>query len=450
MSRTSKDHPSRDLAVDIISSIDNDSMQDMVLLSNDGGEVPASRFVLGARSPVLRQMLFHNSTNGTNTSSQLKITYSTTVVRALVYYCRTNELDDIRLPTNEESLRQLVKLSQCAIELELLGLESLVGNLVASVCQVDPHLACTFFDEAASGGGKPPIDSVQSIALGFIRRNPEAALLRKNQPRGQHFYGGITSLQVESLKQVLKDSDICTEEINLFRAIVIWSEAPCKQEQRPKNMDAWAAQILIHNQREAAKPVVAECIDLSKIAPSDLLGVVTESGLVEETEVSNALIQIALRVETEGVHLSKRRSDDFNAIPQISYFGYEQVPEWIPWPTFSETLRSIIKMHLPLRILPSNKVTRENQTGNSQSPLLLQESQSRHFEHPSDSCRPCCHPRVKRRRMWRPPLRKRLLPSVLRRRQREKGVVEQRLLFAKRIPLEQGFLKQSACICGTR
>jgi hypothetical protein len=323
----------RGLAVDIISSIDNDEMHDMILLSIDGGEIPASRFVLGARSPVLRQMLFLNSTNRVTTSSELKITYSAAVVRALVYYCRTNDLDDISLPTNEESLRELVKLSQCAIELELVGLEALVDNLVASLCQVDPDVACTFFDEAASGGGKPPVDSIKSIALGFIRRNPEAALLRKNHPRGQHFFGGITSLQVESLKEILNDSAICTEEINLFRAIVIWAEAPCKQQQRPKSMDAWAAQIMNHNQREAAKPVVAECIDLSKIAPSDLLGIVTESGLVDEIDVSNALIQIALRVEAEGVHLSKRRSGDVRVVPQpaspsprsqVSYCCFEQ------------------------------------------------------------------------------------------------------------------------------
>jgi hypothetical protein len=232
------------------------------------------------------------------------------------------------LPKNEESIRELVKLSQCAIELELAGLETLVGNLVASICQLDPHLSCTFFDEAASGGGKPPVDSVKSVALGFIRRIPEAALLRKNQPRGHHCFGGIASLQADSLKEILKDSDICAEEINLFRAIVAWAEAPSKQQQ--KKMDAWATQILLHDQREAAKPIVVECIDLSKIAPSDLLGIVTESGLVEETDVSSALIQIALRVETEGVQLSRRRSDNLMITPrpatpsshaQISY-GY--------------------------------------------------------------------------------------------------------------------------------
>jgi hypothetical protein len=323
----------RGLAVDIISSIDMDEMHDMILLSNDGGEIPASRFVLGARSPVLRQMLFLNSTNRVTTSSELKITYSATVARALVYYCRTNELDDISLPTNEESLRELVKLSQCAIELELVGLEALVGSSVASLCQVDPHVACTFFDEAASGGGKPPVDSIKSITFDFIRRNPETALLRKNHPRGQHFFGGITSLREDSLKEILNDPAICTEEINLFRAIVIWAEAPRKQPQRPKSMDAWAAQIMNHDQREAAKPVVEECIDLSKIAPSDLLGTVTESGLVDEIDVSNALIQIALRVEAEGVHLSKRRSDDGRVVPrpaspsprsQVSYCGFEQ------------------------------------------------------------------------------------------------------------------------------
>jgi hypothetical protein len=88
-----------------------------------------------------------------------------------------------------------------------------------------------------------------------------------------------------------------------------------------------------HNQREAAKSVVAECIDLSKIAPSDLLGIVTESGLVDEIDVSNALIQIVLRIEAEGEHLSKRRSGDVRVVPrpaspsprsQVLYCGFEQ------------------------------------------------------------------------------------------------------------------------------
>ena len=81
-------------------------------------------------------------------------------------------------------------------------------------------------------------------------------------------------------------------------------------------MDAWATQSLMQNRREAAKSIVAQCIDLSKIAPSDLLGIVAESGLVEETDISNALIQIALRVETEGAQLSKRRSDDLKVVPR--------------------------------------------------------------------------------------------------------------------------------------
>ena len=129
LSRTTKEHRSRGLAVDIISSIDDDAMVDIVLLSNDGGEIPASRFILGARSPVLRKMLFQ--TNSTNNQYELKIDHSSTVVHTLAYYCRTNELDDICLPKNEESVRELVKLCQCAIELELSGLETLVGTLTS-------------------------------------------------------------------------------------------------------------------------------------------------------------------------------------------------------------------------------------------------------------------------------------------------------------------------------
>ena len=82
------EHSSRSLAVDIISSIDGNAMLDVMLMANDGGEIPASRFVLGARSPVLQQLLFKRG----QSSHEYKLDYSTTVVNALVHYCRTNEL----------------------------------------------------------------------------------------------------------------------------------------------------------------------------------------------------------------------------------------------------------------------------------------------------------------------------------------------------------------------
>jgi hypothetical protein len=47
---------------------------------------------------------------------------------------------------------------------------------------------------------------------------------------------------------------------------------------------------------------------LPDVHSSDLLGIVSDSGLVDAMSVSNALIQLALRIEREGVVVSKHRA----------------------------------------------------------------------------------------------------------------------------------------------
>ena len=303
--KSNREHPSHGLAVDIISSIDDNAMCDVMLLANDGGEVPASRFVLGARSPVLQQILFNKSKVS---SPELKLPYSTIVVSTLVHYCRTNELDNICQSMDEASSRELVKLFQCAVSFQLSGLETLAGNLALSICQADPHLACSIYDEAVVYGGKT-VNTLKHIALGVIRRNPDGSLLRKNEFGKNHSSGGISSMQAASLQELLSDTKLCTEEINLFKAVMLWADASSVVDDKLQSkMDAWATQLLTQDRRTEAKTIVAKCIDLSKIAPSDLMGVVSDSGLVDEVDVSNALIQLALRIEKEGVEVSKRRA----------------------------------------------------------------------------------------------------------------------------------------------
>ena len=300
-----RDHPSRGLAVDIISSIDDNAMCDVMLLAIDGGEIPASRFVLGARSPVLQQVLFHKSSRA---SSELKLPYSTAVISTLVHYCRTNELGSTCQSSRDEaSTRELVHLCQCAVAFQLGGLETLVGDLASSICQVDPHLACALYDETVVCGGKA-VKSLKHIALSTLRTNPQVALLRKKELASRRAPGGVSYLKAASLEEILSDTKLCTEEIILFRAVILWADASSIVDDKlQRNVDTWATQLMLQDRREEAKKIVAKCIDLSKTAPSELMGVVSDSGLVDEVDVSNALIQLALRIEKEGVEVSKRR-----------------------------------------------------------------------------------------------------------------------------------------------
>lgn len=289
------------LAVELISSIDDEAMLDIMLVANDGGEIPASRFVLGARSTVLQKMMFSEGRMGG--SSELKLDYSSKVVRTLVHYCRTNELNQDWHSKDEVGARELVNLWDCASSFELEGLTDLVCDLVSSLTKTHPHLACAIYDEAAAHG--EAVDILKFIARYAIRQNPEASLLRRNE-FGNHD-PGISSLSPAIVEEIISDPRMCTEEINMFRAVALW----CNYVNGANNVsldDSVDSAAHVQERRTLAKQITARCIDLSKIAPSELLGFVSDSGLIDAMSVSNALIQLALRVEKEGVVVSKRRA----------------------------------------------------------------------------------------------------------------------------------------------
>ena len=292
------------LADDLISSIDDEAMLDIMLVAKDGGEIPASRFVLGARSTVLQKMLFSEGQIGG--SPELKLDYSSKVVRTLVHYCRTNELNQDWQSKDEVGARELVNLCNCACCFQLEGLTELVCDLASSLTKTHPHLACAIYDEAAAHG--EVVDIIKFIARYAIRQNPEAALLRRNEFGNRD--PGISSLGPTVVEEIISDPRMCTEEINMFRAVALWADARNYADGVNNDSldDSFNSATYLKERRALAKQITARCIDLSKIAPSELLGFVSDSGLVDTMSVSNALIQLALRIEKEGAVVSKPRA----------------------------------------------------------------------------------------------------------------------------------------------
>jgi len=287
------------LAVDLISGVDNDSMVDIMLLANDGGEIPASRFVISARSTVLQRTLFKENVE----QRELKLDYSTNVVRALVKYCSTNDLvDDVWRPRNESVARELIHLYDAANTYELIGLKDLICAKLKVLARTHPNLACAIYDECASygsSGGQVPAKP-KSIALKAIRHNPTAALLKKNEHGNQE--AGVAALRASTAEEIIGDPKMNAEEITMFRAAVIWADAPFLG-------DGVNYAYRLQERRHVAKQMISRCINLSNIAPSQLLGFVSECDLVDGEEVSQAIVNLALRVELEGFPVSKHRSD---------------------------------------------------------------------------------------------------------------------------------------------
>jgi len=311
--RTSKEKEQVRLAADLLSCAGNEIMADIRIVAKDGGVIPASRFVLGARSPVLQKMLYKSGgaeEGAVGRSRELRLNYSRGVARALVNYCRSNEIEPSSHHSKQEHYhrnsnaeaygRELVEMCDCARTFELDGLEDLVCQTATSLMEEFPDQACVIFDEASAFVDEActndeAVAPLKYIALAIIRKDPESALIKRN---GFHRrQPGVSYLRADALEEILCDRRMCTEEVTLFRALNMWVDS---------NPIGGAANL--RERKRLARRYVENYIDLSSIAPSDLFGVVSESGLVGIDTISEALCQMALRAEKEGVIFSKRRA----------------------------------------------------------------------------------------------------------------------------------------------
>ena len=214
-----------DLLADILSKIGAEGLTDIVLLSNDGGQVPASRFVISARSAVFQSLLFRT---GENLNQQvLQLDYSINIVRALVKYCCTNELPEEGWRARTEGVaRELVRLYDAAAAFDLVGLNALLCKKITVLVQTHPNLACAVYDECSSysrssGGGVPTpgnprgrhsgdasnartpqvLEKPKAIALKAIRHNPMAALLKKNEHGNQE--AGVSAFGTGTIEEII-------------------------------------------------------------------------------------------------------------------------------------------------------------------------------------------------------------------------------------------------------
>lgn len=317
---------------DILSKIGAEGLTDIVLLSNDGGQVPASRFVISARSAVFQSLLFRT---GENLNQQvLQLDYSTNIVQALVKYCCTNELPEEGWRARTEGVaRELVRLYDAAAAFDLAGLNALLCQKITVLVQTHPNLACAIYDECSSyscslGASVPTpgnprgrhsgdtsntrtpqvLEKPKAIALKAIRHNPMAALLKKNEHGNQE--AGVSALGMGTIEEIIGDQQMHAEEITMFRAIIIWADALFVGGDGDGGVNyAYRLQ----ERRLLAKSMVSKCINLSNIPPSQLLGFVSECNLVEEKDIMDAITSLALRVEIEGYPVSKLRGDNRTA-----------------------------------------------------------------------------------------------------------------------------------------
>ena len=252
---------------DLIDAINDDEMTDITLVGQDGASVPANRFVLGARSKVLKRMLY----GGFREAKDSKIPfydYDGVILEAIVEYCCRNEIPKFRLyiHRNEDSARRLVQLFKAADYLELSGLAKLVAQMAHNLMARFPPLACAFFDEA-------DLDTqVYKDALCMIQSRTYVAL-----PHHIETGGGIGCLSDRKLVSVYNDMDVKAGELFLFEMLQQWEKVSDHPDPRE----------VIYT--------CAESLILENIEPQDLLNVVMKSGYCLEKRIMDAITQQALR-----------------------------------------------------------------------------------------------------------------------------------------------------------
>lgn len=251
---------------DLLQALQDDDMSDILLVGCDGVQIPANRFVLSARSDVLKKMLYGNFREAS--ISTIPFDYEGVVLEAIVEFCYRNEIPKFRLyiHRNAQSARRLVQLFKAADYLHLSGLAKLVAQMSHNLTARYPSLACAVYDEA-------DLDTaVSNDALLMIRYRPYVTL-----PPDLETGGGIDCLYETKLLNIFMDKEVKAGELFLFEMLQKWVE--------------------VHD-HETGLRVAQDCVshlNLEYIEPQDLLTSVRESGFCSEKSITDAITKQALQ-----------------------------------------------------------------------------------------------------------------------------------------------------------
>eukprot|EP00980_Cylindrotheca_fusiformis_P006424 scaffold1375_cov137-Cylindrotheca_fusiformis.AAC.13 len=278
--------PQNPVIHDIWEAINDEEMSDVSLIGHDG-EVHANRFVLAARSKVLKKMLYGPFLE--SQSRQLPFhSYEKLILEAIVEYCCKNEIPKFRLYIHRNALsaRRLVRLFKAADFLQLTGLAKLVAQMAHNLTTRFPPLACAVYDEADFD------TKVSNDSLLLIQCRPYVTL-----PPNSECGGGIDQLSENKIISIYKDKEVKAGELFLFEMLQQW-----------KNLSE------CDNADEVAKACAA-FIQLENIEPQDLLGIVMKAECCPERKITEAITRQALRASQNRVwSLSSRGRPDIERI----------------------------------------------------------------------------------------------------------------------------------------
>jgi len=297
--------PDSPVIQDLLEALQDEEMTDVVLEGHDQVPVPACRFVLAARSSVLRRMLYGNFKESTS-SKILLHEYDSVILEAIVEWCCRNEISKFRLYIHRTavSARRLVQLYKAADYLALVGLAKMVAQMAHNLTTRFPPLACAVYDEADLH------TKISQDALEMIEKRPYVTL-----PPDSDTEGGIACLTEHKLISIYEDSNVQAGELFLFQMLKEWLQ--CRNEDHDSTSRG-AVPDGEEGERQhndfATVRVCASHLKLENIEPHDLLTLVSPSGFCDPNTITQALTHQALKASKTRVWSLSSRGPDIERI----------------------------------------------------------------------------------------------------------------------------------------
>jgi ribosomal protein S12 len=277
----------RDLFRALREDTDHD-LCDLELLDQHGrGAVRAVRFVLAARSPVFRRMLygtFREAKSGT-----VQLNYSASALAAVVHFCSFHTLPanfgtrsdhDGNSSSSSCEIQAYVELSQAADYLELDSLTKLANARVTALMVSDPAETVCFVLEHTTG-------HLMETALQMIETRPYDTLRNS---------GAVAHLSTSHLELVLGNNAVAAGECFLFKVLSDWYTHQVSRLEGGGGTDrAFAALI------KETQDLCTRCIQLANIEPAFLLSTARDCPFVSHKALFDAVSNQALKASRDSV-----------------------------------------------------------------------------------------------------------------------------------------------------
>ena len=302
------------LGNDLLAALENPDLCDVTLVGSDGGRVPAIRIYLSARSEMLQSLLVGQFREASE--EEVRMDYPAAVLKAIVHFCCTDEVPDLCTLDADivESMRLAIKLvdaaDYCGLVLLKKKAQTAVGNIVISKKTDDPQVwgrcICSAFEETSR---KPSLGAWSRHLYRGIVRNLQGSLITGDRP-------GATLLSSTNLRTFVEEPALRARAWILFQTIQMWlnNDSPVEEGVFERNED-----------RQSFATQLASDLELRMIHPDVLIGSVSDSGLVVQDKIMQAL-QSQCRGGILGIYGCQVEVDGTSMINRSVNGFYEEIP----------------------------------------------------------------------------------------------------------------------------